>query len=57
MDNLVRSKVNSGVRKGVADLENRINNTSRGSDGNLKFVSNTGREPENFFGNGWKLDV
>lgn len=56
LDGLVKSKVNKEVKKGLRELENTINNTSRTSDGNLKFVSGVDEDPESFLGK-WKLDI
>lgn len=56
LDGLVKSKVNKEVKKGLRELENAINNTSRTSDGNLKFVSGVDEDPESFLGK-WKLDI
>lgn len=57
LDGLVKGKVKKEVKKGLRDLENTLNNTSRASDGNLKFVSGVSEDPESFIGRGWKLDV
>ena len=57
LDGLVKGKVNKEVKKGLRELENTINNTSRTSDGNLKFVSGVSEDPESFLGKGWRLDV
>lgn len=35
LDKLVGSKVKKGIKKGLRDLEDKINNTSRDSYGNL----------------------
>ena len=56
LDGLIKSKVNKEVKKGLRELENTINNTSRTSDGNLKFVSGVDEDPESFLGK-WKLDI
>ena len=57
LDKLVKGKVTKEVKKGLRELENTLNNTSRSSDGNLKFVSGVGEDPEAFIGKGWDLDV
>lgn len=57
IDNLVKGKVRREVKKGLRELEHTLNNTSRTSDGNLKFVSGVGDDPESFIGKGWDLDV
>lgn len=58
LDGLVRTKVNKEVKKGFKELERTINNTSRTSDGTLKFFSGVGEDPNSFLGKkGWELDV
>ena len=57
LDGLVKGKVKKEVKKGLRELENTLNNTARTSDGNLKYVSGVGEDPESFVERGWKLDV
>ncbi len=57
LDGLVKGKVNKEVKKGLRELEHTLNNTARTSDGNLKFASSIGDDPEAFIGKGWDLDV
>ena len=57
LDGLVKNKVKKEVRRGLRELENTLNNTSRTSDGNLKYVSGVDEDPESFISKGWKLDV
>ena len=57
LDGLVKNKVRKEVKKGLRELENTLNNTTRTSDGNLKFVSNVNEDEESFIGVDWKLDV
>ena len=57
LDKLVKGRVTKEVKKGLRELENTLNNTSRNSDGNLKFVSGVEEDPEAFIGKGWDLDV
>lgn len=57
LDGLVKGKVKKEVKKGLRELENTINNTSRTSDGNLKYVSGVNEDPESFVERGWKLDI
>ena len=57
LDGLVKGKVRKEVKKGLMELEHTLNNTSRTSDGNLKFVSGVEDDPESFIGKGWSLDV
>lgn len=57
LDGLVKNKVRKEVKKGLRELENVINNTSRTSDGTLRFAGGVNEDPESFIGKGWKLDV
>ena len=57
LDGLVKGKVRKEVKKGLRELEHTLNNTSRTSDGNLKFASGVEDDPESFIGKGWSLDV
>ena len=57
LDGLVKGKVRKEVKKGLRELEHTLNNTSRTSDGNLKFASGVDDDPESFIGKGWDLDV
>lgn len=54
IDKLVNSKAKKAVKKGLRDLENRINSTSRDSSGNLKFTSGVD-DTETYLGKGIKL--
>ena len=55
LDKLVEGKAKKVIKKGFRDLENRINNTSRDSSGNLKFTS--GVDEESYLGKGFKLNL
>ena len=57
LDSLVNSKVKKETKKAMRELENTINNTSRYSDGNLKFVSGVSDDNESYIGNGFSLDI
>lgn len=57
LDGLVKGKVRKEVKRGLRELEHTLNNTSRTSDGNLKFVSGVEDDPESFIRKGWDLDV
>ena len=57
LDGLVKGKVRKEVKKGLRELEHTLNNTSRTSDGNLKFASGVEDDPESFISKGWSLDV
>lgn len=57
LDGLIKGKVNKEVKKGLKELEHTINNTSRTSDGNLRFVGSSKTDPESFIDKGWNLDL
>lgn len=57
LDKLINQKVRKEMKKGIRNLENTINNTSRTIDGNLRFANNIGDDPDSYMGKGWKLDV
>ena len=59
LDGLVKGKVNKEVKKGLKNLENTINSSSRNSDGSLKFVtSKRTDDDDSYFGlGGWVPDV
>lgn len=57
LDTLANMKAKKAIRKGLEDLENKINSTSRDSKGNLKFVSGTDSEPLSFLGKGIELAI
>ena len=54
IDKLVSTKAKKEVKKGLRDLENRINNTSRDSSGSLRFTSGVD-DTETYLGKGIKL--
>jgi len=56
LNKLVSDKVKKESKKAIRELENTLNNTSRTSDGNLKFVSGVGEDPESIF-KGYTLDI
>ena len=56
LDALTKSKVRKEVKKGLRELEHTLNNTSRTSDGNLKFVSGVAEDPASFIGK-WDVDI
>lgn len=56
LEALTKAKVRKEVKKGLRELEHTLNNTSRTSDGNLKFVSGVADDPESFIGK-WDIDV
>lgn len=57
LNGLVKGKVNKEVKSSLRELEHTLSNTSRTSDGNLKFVTGVDDDPESFIGKGWDLDV
>lgn len=54
LDRLVDKKAKKVIKKGFKDLEERINNSSRDSYGNLKFTSGVD-DGESYLGKGFKL--
>ena len=54
LDKLVNSKVKKGIKKGLRDLESKINNTSRDSYGDLQFTSGV-NDDESYLGKGIRL--
>ncbi len=54
LDGLVKNKVKKEVKRGFKDLENRINNSSRDSSGNLRFTSGAD-DNESYLGKGIRL--
>lgn len=54
LDKLVKGKVNKEVKKGLADLEHTLNNTSRTSGGSIRFAG--GDDTESAF-RGFTLDI
>ena len=57
LDKLVKGKVKKEVNKGLRELENMITNTSRTTDGNLRYVSGVNDDPDSVIPRGWDLDV
>lgn len=56
LDGLVKGKVRKEVGKGLRELEHTLNNTTRNSDGTLRFTSGTSSDPESAFSR-FSLDV
>lgn len=54
-DGIVKKKVNKEMKKGFSELEQRINNSRRDSNGNLTFASGV-NDTESILGKGMKLD-
>lgn len=57
INNLIKGKVRKEVNKGIRELESVLNNTSRTSDGNLKYVSGVEEDSESFIRKGWDIDI
>lgn len=58
LDGLIKNKVQKEVNKGLSKMEQKLRNTSRDSDGNLKFVTSVRSDKDNsYIGKGWSLDV
>ena len=59
LDGLIKGKVNKEIKKGLKNLENTLNNSTRNSDGSLNFVtSRRSDEDESYFGKGgWVPDI
>lgn len=57
IDRLVKDKVKTEMKKGLRELEHTINNTSRTTDGNLRFMNDLGSDSESYIGKGMKLDL
>lgn len=57
MDNLIKGKVNNGIKKGLEALENKLTGTSLSGGGNLKLVSGVSEDTNSFFEGGWNVDV
>ena len=57
LDKLVKPKVNKEVKRGLRDLENTINNTTRNSDGSLKFVTGINEDPHSIISKGFSIDI
>ena len=56
LDKLVDSKVKKGLKRGLKDLEGRINSTSRDANGNLRYTSGVD-DTESYLGKGIKLAI
>jgi hypothetical protein len=54
-DSFTKGKVKNEVRKGLAELQQKLSSTSRNSDGSLHMVTNVREDPESFIGGNFKL--
>ena len=59
LDGLVKGKVNKEMKKGLKNLENTLNNSTRNHDGTLNFVtSRRSDDDDSYFGKGgWVPDI
>lgn len=59
LDGLIKGKVNKEMKKGLKNLENTLNNSTRNSDGSLNFVtSRRSDDDDSYFGKGgWVPDI
>jgi hypothetical protein len=58
LDGLVKNKLNKEMKKGLKNLENTLNNSTRGADGSLSFVTSRHSDDDaSYIGKGgWALD-
>lgn len=58
LDGLVKNKINKEMKKGLKNLENTLNNSTRGADGSLNFVTSRHSDDDaSYIGKGgWALD-
>lgn len=58
IEGLLKNKVKKEVSKGLSKMEQKLANTSRNSDGSLKFVTNVRDDSDDsYLGKGWGIDV
>ena len=57
LDKLVGNEVKRETKKAMRELENTINNTSRYSDGNLRFVTGVSDDNDFYIFKGFSLDI
>jgi hypothetical protein len=56
-DSFTKGKVKKEVRKGLRELEQTLNNTSRNTNGSLKMVTGVQDDPESYISKGMQLDI
>lgn len=56
-DSFTKGKVKKEVRKGLRELEQTLNSTSRNTSGGLRMVTNAKDDPESFISKGMMLDI
>lgn len=57
LDKIIKPKVNKKVNSALRELENKLNNSRRTSDGSLDLVTSVKSDPESVISKGWTLDV
>lgn len=58
IEGLLKNKVKKEVSKGLSKMEQKLANTSRNSDGSLKFVTNIRDDSDDsYLGKGWVINV
>ena len=58
IEGLLKNKVKKEVSKGLSKMEQKLANTSRNSDGSLKFVTNVRDDSDDsYLGKGWVVNV
>lgn len=58
IEGLLKNKVKKEVSKGLSKMEQKLANTSRNSDGSLRFVTNTRDDSDDsYLGKGWVVNV
>lgn len=55
-DSFAKGKIKKGVRKGLQELEEKLNTSSRSTDGGFKMVTNAKTDPESYL-SGARLDI
>ena len=56
-ESFTKGKVKKELKKGLRELEQKLNNTSRASGGSFRMVSGVNDDPESFISKGIKLDI
>lgn len=56
-DSFTKGKVKKEYKKGLRELESKLNNTSRTSNGSFRMVSGVNDDPESYISKGIKLDI
>ncbi len=56
-NSFTKGKVKKEMKKGLRELEQTLNNTSRSADGSLRMVTTASDDPESFISKGMRLDL